>query len=129
VGELVAQPLAAAASPGIFSAPLRFAIENATAATAPAEPVKGKKATAVPIPVTVKRHPLFLEAVSVVIDGLPAGFTAAPVSIPADQTNAALSIAIPEAAGAGEVPNLTLRVLSASGEPIQAGIPVRLVVE
>lgn len=129
VGELVAQPLAVAAGPGIFSAPLRLAIENAAAITAPAEPVKGKKATAVPIPVTVKRHPLYLEAVSILIDGLPAGFTAVPVSIPADQTKAALSIAIPEAAGAGEVPNLTLRVLSASGEPIQTGIPVRLVVE
>jgi len=128
-GELVAQPLAVSSSPEIFSAPLRFAIENATTTTGPAEPVKGKKAAAVALPVTVKRHPLYTEAVSVVIDGLPAGFSATPAAIAADQNTSTLSITIPEAAGAGEVPNLTLRVLSAGGEPIQAAIPVRLVVE
>ena len=87
------------------------------------------KASSAAVVVTAKRHPLFKGAVNIVVDGLPAGFAAAPLAVAADQQTGTISVTIPEAAAAGEVPNVSLRVLSPSGDTILAGVPVRLLIE
>ncbi len=127
--ELVDQPLASSGGPDIFSAPLRFAIENAVTLQTPADPVKAVKASTAAVVVTAKRHPLFRDAVNLVVEGLPAGYAAAPLAVAADQQTGTINVTIPETATAGEIPNVSLRVLSPSGDTILAGVPVRLVIE
>ena len=96
---------------------------------APAEPAKGTKATTVNITGSIRRHPFFSEAVTVVLDGLPQGYAAAPVAVAADQAAFALAITVPESAAPGEVPNLSVRVQHANGATISKATPVRLVIE
>jgi hypothetical protein len=127
--DLVPQPLAPATATRIWTAPLRFTVASAVALTAPADAVKAARKTSATVPVTVQRHPLFSGPVTVRIDGLPQGFTAAPVVVPADQTTATLTVAIPEAATVGEVPNLTATALLENGSILAAGTPVKLVAE
>jgi hypothetical protein len=96
---------------------------------APAEPAKGTKATTVNITGTIRRHPFFSEAVTVVLDGLPQGYAAAPVALAADQTAFTLAVTVPESAVAGEVPNLSIRVQHANGATISKSAPVKLIIE
>ncbi len=127
--EFVDQPLAPEGPVKAWTAPIRFTVENAVTASAPAEPVKAKKATMVTLPVAVRRNPLFREPVSVVLEGLPAGITATPASVAAEHSTADLAVSIADNAAAGEVAGITAKVLAAGGQIIQMGIPVRLVVE
>jgi hypothetical protein len=127
--DLVPQPLAPATATRIWTAPLRFAIASAVTLGAPADAVKAARKASATISVTVQRHPLFSGPITVRIDGLPQGFAAASVVVPADQTTAMLTIAIPEAAAVGEVPNLTATALLENGSVLATGTPVKLIVE
>ena len=127
--EFVDQPLAPEGTVRAWTAPIRFTVENAVVATAPAEPVKAKKATMISLPVTLKRNPLFREPVSIVLDGLPAGITAVPASVAAEHAAADLAITIADSVAPGEAAGITARVIAAGGQVIQTGIPVRLLVE
>lgn len=127
--DFVSQPLAAASGSRTWTAPIVFFVDDAVSVSAAAEPAKAKKATTVSVSGAIRRHPLFAEPVTVVLDGLPAGYTAAPVMVPAEQSEFVVSIAIPEAAAAGEVPNLSLRVQHSSGATISKPTTVKLIVE
>lgn len=127
--EYVAQPLAASSGSKSWTAPILLFVDDAAAVIAPADPFKGAKTSTVNINGTIQRHPLFTEAVTVVLDGLPPGFTAAPVALAADQAAFTVAVTIPDAAAAGEVPNLTLRVQHANGNTISKPAAVQLIVE
>lgn len=127
--DFVPQPLAAASGSRSWTAPLVLAVDDAVLVNAPAEPAKGTKATTVNITGTIRRHPFFNEAVTVVLDGLPQGYTAAPVAVAADQAAFALAITVPESAAPGEVPNLSVRVQHANGATISKPVAVKLIVE
>jgi hypothetical protein len=127
--EFVPQPLAPASGSRSWTAPISLYVDDATTLTASAEPTKGAKNSSVNVTGTLNRHPSFSEPVSVVLDGLPQGFAAAPVSVAADQTTFSLAVMIPEAAVAGEVSNLTVRVQHPSGSTISQAVPVKIVVE
>jgi hypothetical protein len=127
--DLVPQPLAPAAGTRAWTAPLRFTIASAVTLTSPTEPVKAARKASAMVTVAVQRHPLFTQAVMVRLDGLPQGFAAAPVSVPADQTAAVISVAIPENAAVGEVPAVTATATLENGSVIASGVPVKLIVE
>jgi len=127
--EFVPQPLASTSGSRSWTAPISLYVDDATMLTASAEPIKGAKNSSVTVTGTLSRHPSFAEPVSVVLDGLPQGFAAAPIAVAADQTMFSLAVMIPEAATAGEVPNLTLRVQHASGSTISKAVPLKIVVE
>lgn len=127
--DYVAQPLAAVSGSKSWTAPILLFVDDAVMLMAPADPVKGVKTATVSINGTIHRHPLFTETVTIVLDGLPAGFTATPVALPADQTAFTVAVTIPEAAVAGEVPNLALRVQHANGNTISKPVSVKLIVE
>ena len=127
--EFIDQPLAPEGPVRAWTAPIRLIVENAVNASAPAEPVKARKAAMAVVPMTIRRNPLFREPVSVVFDGLPAGITATPASVAAEHGTADVALTLTDAAPAGEVPGITARILAAGGQIIQSGIPVRLVVE
>ena len=112
-----------------WTAPILLFVEDAVTLAGPAEPVKGAKAATVNFIGTIHRHPLFAEEVTVMLDGLPQGFTAAPITVPVDQSTFTLAVTIPEAATAGEVPNLTLRVQRTNGSTISKPIAAKLIVE
>ena len=127
--DFVPQPLAAASGSRSWTAPLVLAVDDAVLVIAPAEPSKGTKATTVNIAGTIRRHPFFSEAVTVVLDGLPQGYAAAPVAVAADQTAFTVAITVPESAVPGEVPNLSVRIQHANGATISKPTPVKLVIE
>jgi hypothetical protein len=104
-------------------------VDDAVLVNAPTEPAKGTKATTVNIAGTIRRHPFFSEAVTVVMDGLPQGYAAAPVAVAADQTAFTLAVTVPESAAPGEIPNLSVRIQHVSGATISKPTPVKLVIE
>lgn len=127
--EFVNQPLAVSSGSKAWTAPITLSVDDATSLNVAAEPIRTRKASAAVLQGTIRRHPLFNEAVTIVLDGLPQGWMATPVQVPADQTSFSVSITAPEAAAAGEVPNLSLRVQHASGVTISKPSSVKLVVE
>ena len=127
--DFVPQPLAAASGSRSWTAPLVLAINDAVLVNAPAEPAKGKKATMVNIAGSIRRHPFFSEAVTVVLDGLPQGYAATPVAVAADQPAFTVAVTVPESAAPGEVPNLSVRVQHSNGATISKPVAVKLVVE
>ncbi len=128
-GDFVSQPLAAASGSKSWTAPMLLAVDDAVTLSVPVEPVNGAKAATVNVTGTVHRHPLFSEAVTVVLDGLPQGYSATPIMLPADQSAYTLAVAVPEAATAGEVPNLTLRAQHSSGATISKPVPIKLIIQ
>ena len=127
--DFVAQPLAPASGSRAFTAPLVLFVDDALTISAPAEPVKGTKMTTVNFAGTIRRHPLFVEPVTIVLDGLPQGYTAMPAALAADQSAFTVAVKIPEAAVASEIPNLTVRAQHANGATISKPVPVKLTVE
>ena len=127
--DFVPQPLAAASGSRSWTAPLVLTVDDAVLVNAPAEPAKGKKATTVNIAGTIRRHPFFSEAVTVVMDGLPQGYAAAPIAVAADQTAFTLAVTVPESAAPSEVPNLSVRVQHANGATISKPVAVKLIIE
>ncbi len=127
--EFVDQPLEATNGSKSWTAPISLFIDDALTLTSSAEPVKGTKTSTVVFSGLLQRHPLFSEPVTITLDGLPAGYAAAPVIVAPEQPEFAVSVTIPEAATAGEVPNLNLKVQQAGGNVISKPTVVRLIVE
>ncbi|MEY3175648.1 MAG: hypothetical protein RLZZ436_3562 [Planctomycetota bacterium] len=127
--DLVPQPLAPASGTRTWTAPLRFTIASAVTLAPPTEPTKAARKASAMVSITVQRHPLFTGPVTVRLDGLPQGTTAAPVVVPADQSTAVLTVAIPENAAVGDVPNVTATATLENGSVLAAGAPVKLTVE
>lgn len=127
--DFVSQPLAPASGSRAFTAPLVLFVDDALTISVPAEPVKGTKTAIVNFSGTIRRHPLFLEPVTIMLDGLPQGYTAMPATVAADQSAFSVAVTIPEAAVASEIPNLTLRAQHANGATISKPVPVKLTVE
>jgi len=127
--DFVAQPLAPASGPKSWTAPMVLFVDDAVTVTASAEPLKAMKATTVNFTGSIRRHPLFTEPVTIMLDGLPQGYTATPATVAADQTTFSVAVMIPEAAAVGEVPNLTLRAQFATGATISKPAAVKLLIE
>ncbi len=127
--DFVPQPLAPASGSKSWTAPLMLFVDDAVTMMASAEPIKGAKTTTVNFTGSIRRHPLFTDAATVIVEGLPQGFTTTAATVPADQSTFTVSVTIPEAAAAGEVPNLALRVQHANGSLISKPTPVKLIVE
>ncbi len=127
--EFVNQPLAASSGANAWSAPIAFFVENAVSVVRPADPVSTPKNAKVAISGSIQRHPLYRSAVSVSLEGLPAGFQAATVQVPADQTAFAVEVMVPEAAAAGEIANVSLKIDDGAGNRLLPPQPVRIVVQ
>ncbi len=127
--EFVNQPLAASSGANAWSAPIAFFVENAVSVVRPADPVSTPKNAKVAISGSIQRHPLYRSAVSVSLEGLPAGFQAATVQVPADQTAFTVEVMVPEAAAAGEVANVSLKIDDGTGNRLLPPQPVRIVVQ
>lgn len=127
--EFLSQPLAPSSGSKAWTAPLLLFVDDALVISAPAEPFKGTKATTVNLSGTIQRHPLFTEPVTIVLDGLPQGYTATPASVPADQSAFTVAVTVPDAATAGEVPNLTLRAQYSDGATISKPAAVKILIE
>ena len=127
--EFVSQPLAPANGSKSWTAPIALFVDDAVTLTSSAEPVKGTKTSSVTFSGVLQRHPLFSEPVTITLDGLPAGYTAAPVTVAPEQSEFAITVTIPEAATAGEIPSLSLKAQQANGNVISKSTAVRLIVE
>lgn len=126
--DFVNQPLAASSGTRAWSAPIAFSVDNAVSVVRPAEPVATPKNAKVLITGTLQRHPLYREGVTVSLEGLPAGFQAAPVQVPADQSVFSVEVTVPEVA-AGEIPNVSLKVDDLKGNRLLPPQAVRIVVQ
>jgi hypothetical protein len=127
--EFISQPVASAQGATAWTAPIRLTVDNAATLTVSSEAVKAPRKSMVSITGSLRRHPQFSDAVTVTIEGLPAGFVAPAVSVAADSAAFTLAVTVPEQAAVGEVPNLTLRGLSVTGNAITPAVPVKLIVE
>jgi hypothetical protein len=127
--EFVSQPLAPSIGSKSWTAPVTLFVDDAVTLTASAEPIKAAKLATVAVNGTLQRHPLFTEPVTLTMDGLPAGITAAPVVLAPDQSDFSFTVMTAEAAVAGEVPNLSIKAQQSSGNVISKSVPVKLVVE
>jgi len=127
--DFVAHPLAPASGPRSWTAPLVLFVDDAVTLAASAEPLKAMKATTVNFSGSIRRHPLFTEPVTIMLDGLPQGYQATPATVAADQTAFSVAVMIPEAAAVGEVPNLSLRAQFATGATISKPSAVKLMIE
>jgi hypothetical protein len=127
--EFIAQPVASAQGATAWTAPIRLTVDHAATLTVSAEAVKAPRKATVTITGSLRRHPQFADAVTVTIEGLPAGFVAPAVPVAADSAAFTLGVTVPEQAAPGEVPNLTLRGLSVTGTAITPAVPVKLIVE
>ncbi|MFN9719950.1 MAG: hypothetical protein ACK58L_14725 [Planctomycetota bacterium] len=127
--EFVTQPLAPNVGSKAWTAPMILTVTDAAAITLPADPVKGKKATVVMVPGQLRRHAMFTDPVTVLVDGLPEGWSAMPVPVAAGQNDFTLAIAVPENAGPGGIPDVLVRVQHANGASISQSTALKLVVE
>lgn len=127
--DFVDQPLAVEKTSKAWTAPIRLSVDDAVVLTPASTPAKGAKGATVDLSGSIRRHGQFTEAVTVSVEGLPKGYSAAPATVAADSTEFTLAITVPAEATAGEIPNLTVRCLRASGQPLTSPIPVKLVIE
>jgi hypothetical protein len=126
--DFVTQPLASGIGSRAWTAPTTLFIEDAVT-VAPLADVKGTKAGGAIITGSVQRHPSYDGEFTVVLDGLPKDFAAAPAIVAAGQSSFTLNLTIPEPATPGEIPNLTLRAQVANGSTISKPVAVKVVVE
>ncbi|MFN8708510.1 MAG: hypothetical protein ACK50J_17680 [Planctomyces sp.] len=126
--ETVAHPAAVASGPPAWTAPIRFSIADAATVSAPPAPIKAARLATVSFSGKVKRHAQFSGDVSVVLEGLPAGYSMVAAHLQKDQSDYTVSLTVPENAPVGEVAGLLLRGYS-GGNPITPSVPVPVVVE
>jgi hypothetical protein len=127
--ELVPHPLAAGSAGRLWLAPMSLSIADAVSLSMPAEGFQGTKAATITMTIPVTRHPLFADAVSVELAGLPEGFTTAAAPVAAGESQAVLSVNVPESATAGPIPNLTLTVRGTDGQPLTPPMPLAVTVQ
>lgn len=126
--DFVSQPLASGAGSSAWTAPIAFFVDDAVNVAPPAD-AKGAKSSTATITGTLQRHPSYDGEFTVVLDGLPKDYTAAPATVAAGQSAFTLTVTIPESATPGEVPNLTVRTQTASGSTISKPVAAKLVIQ
>ena len=126
--DFVTQPLASGIGSRAWTAPTTLFIEDAIT-VAPLADFKGTKAGGAIITGTVQRHPSYDGEFTVILDGLPKDYAAAPAIVAAGQAAFALNVTIPESAVPGEVPGLTVRGQVTNGSTISKPVAVKVVVE
>ena len=124
----VAHPLAPATSSRIWSAPLRFAVTNAVSVALPTTPLPLKPGAENQLTFEVTRHPLFAGPVTISLEGLPEGYTAAAAELSAEQTQGMLNLSVP-AGATGQVNGLTIRVRNSDGVSLLGGVAVPAVIQ
>lgn len=110
--EFVDQPLGVSAGARAWTAPMVLFVEDAAGLQISPDPVILKKGAEIEISGRVIRHPLFTESVSVTLAGLPQGYTGSVADLEPNQSAFSLTVKVPDAAAAGDVPNVTLVVQS-----------------
>jgi hypothetical protein len=73
---------------------------------------------------TVKRSAGFTEPVELVLQRLPAGYTAAPVTLPPDQEKFELVVTAPPTSSDIDLKNISLKITTSRGKPLQRDLPV-----
>lgn len=126
--DFVRQPLAAAEGSRAWTAPTSFFVDDALTLAAVAD-AKGSKAAGAVISGTLQRHPSYDGEFTLVLDGLPKDYSAAPATVASGQSSFTINVTIPESATPGEIPSLTLRAQAASGSTISKPVPVKVLVE
>ena len=126
--DFVTQPLASGFGSRAWTAPTTLFIEDAVT-VAPLADIKGTKVGGAIITGTVQRHPSYDGEFTLVLDGLPKDYAAAPAIVAAGQSAFTINLTIPESAAPGEVPNLTVRAQVVSGSTIGKPVAVKVSVE
>ncbi len=110
----------------VFSIPFLLPVQNAAAVTLDATKLTLVGGQANTIVGTVKRTAGFAGAIDVTLQGLPAGYTAPKMTVPADKEQFDLIITAGPEAAAKDIPNITLRVEATGIGPILADAAVAL---
>jgi len=95
-----------------YSPPLRLTVRDPIASVEPAATAALKAGENRQFKVAVKRGEGFARPVRVELRGLPAGFAAPPIDLPADQSEATFTVSVPAGTAPGPVPNVELAVLA-----------------
>jgi len=117
VGELVSNPFAASARASVYSAPIRFRAETAVAVAPEPASLSLKIGGEPSVTGKLTRRPGFAAPVRVSMAGLPKGYAATPVIVPADQDAFSISITLPKDAKPMAI-NAQLVVQTESGEAL-----------
>lgn len=125
--DFVSQPLASGTGSNAWTAPIAFFVDDAVTVAPPAD-ARGTKSSTATITGTLQRHPSYDGEFTVILDGLPKDYTAAPVTVAAGQSAFTLMVTIPESATPGEVPSLTVRA-QAGSSTISKPVAAKLVIE
>ncbi len=125
--DFVSQPLASGTGSKAWTAPIAFFIDDAVTVASPAD-AKGTKSSTATISGTLQRHPSYDGEFTVVLDGLPKDYAAAPATAAAGQSAFTLMVTIPESATPGDVPNLTVRA-QAGSSTISKPVAAKLLIE
>lgn len=110
----------------VFSAPFLLPVQNAATVTLDATKLTLEGGKANTLVGTVKRTAGFAGAIDVTLQGLPAGYTAPKVTVPADKEQFDLIVTAGPEAAAKDIPNITLRVEATGIGPILPDAPVAL---
>ena len=110
----------------VFSMPFLLPVQNAAAVTLDANTLTLVGSQANKVVGTVKRTAGFGGSIDVTLQGLPAGYTAPKVTVPADKEQFELVVTAGPEAAAKDLPNITLRIEATGVGPILADSPVAL---
>jgi hypothetical protein len=106
-----------------YSAPLRLAVKDPITALEPAGPAALKAGENRQVKVVVRRQEGFARPVRVELRGLPQGFAAPPIDLPADQAEATFTVSVPAGTAAGPVSNVELAVTGQGGAVLKSLTP------
>ncbi len=125
VGELVSNPFAASVRASSYSTPIRFRAETAVALAPERASLSLKIDGDSSVTGKLTRRPGFAAPVRVSLTGLPKGYAAAPVTVPAGQDVFSISIALPKDAKPMAI-NAQLAVQTEAGKALMPNQPVSL---
>lgn len=126
VGDMVDNPFSPVPKATIYSAPIRLMVRNGVriAPTAASLSVRAGQQSA--LTGRVVRRFGFAEPIRLLITGLPKGYAATAVTVPADQPTFSIPVTPPKTAKPGELKNVQLAVQSERGTPIAANQPLAM---
>lgn len=110
----------------VYSVPFLLPVQNAAAVTLDTNTLTLVGGQANKVLGTIKRTAGFTGAIDVTLQGLPAGYAAPKVTVPADKEQFELVVTAGPEAAAKDLPNITLRVEATGFGPILADSPVAL---
>ncbi|MEZ6040188.1 MAG: hypothetical protein R3C20_06765 [Planctomycetaceae bacterium] len=127
--SFVDQPLQASGENVAWTAPVRFAVDDAVVVQPDTTVLKATKNSSVTLRGRIVRHPQFQAATQLQIVGLPKGYSASSANLSSTDTAFELSITTPDNAAVGEIPNLSLHAQSEGGAKISASVGIQLTIE